>query len=144
MNDDLQARDLNPEVLATELDVLSRSVTAAATKLARLTKEYEGTADENGEFQLGPGALYAMYLDAEIEAIVEESSKAERRPPAEDVRAAMARSRVRTKYPDLVNTYTRLTTEMKAHQMWLHSQKASMNSRQSVLNAARDMSGSRT
>ena len=127
--------DLDPEELVAELNATARSVAAASTKLAKLTNEYErGT---NGD--LGIGTRYAIALDDELTAIYDEAEAKDKRPPAEDIRAAMARRRVRTKHPDLDADYHRVTTELNALTMWLRDQRTVLSARQSVLNGVRSL-----
>ena len=126
--------DLDPETLIRELNIAQRSVASASTKLAKLIKEYEGA---NG--QLGIGTRYEIALDDELTGLYDEHVENDKRPPAEDIRAAMARRRVRTKHPELDADNRRLTTEIKALTLWIRDQKVVINAKQSVLNGVRGL-----
>lgn len=125
--------DLDPERTARELDAASQGVFRASNKLSRLTRQFEGE-----EGQLGVGTEYEIAIEDELTTIYEECSG---KPPAEDIRTAMARARVRTKKPELDMEYRRLSTEMKALQIWISQQRAVMSAKQSVLNASRALAG---
>lgn len=117
---------LDTETIIRELNTAALGVFRAANRLQSLTQEFDG---KDGE--LGVGVLYDIAIEDELTSIYEES---ERKPPAEDIRTAMAKARVRRKKPDLDADYRRLSTEMKATQLWISNQKAVLSARQSVLN----------
>lgn len=133
----LPVSDLDLDTLLTELNEAARGVAASSTKLAKLTKEFENRSNGDGEVQLGVGARYAIALENELVAIWEESEAQDKRPPAEDIRTALAKRRLRQKDPTLVAEYGRITTEMKALQRWISDNKAVVSAKQSVLNGAR-------
>lgn len=131
---------LDPERLLRELNLATRGVDAASTKLADLTKRFENSVDmDTGEITFGVGDLYEIAFDEELNAIYCEYEDDEKRPPAEDIRTARARIRLRKKDPDLVARYKRTLTEMKALQTWISSQKQVISGKQSVLNGLRDL-----
>jgi hypothetical protein len=128
---------LNLETLLAELNAAAQGVGAASTKLAKLTKEFDNRTNGDGEVHLGIGARYAIALENELVAVWEESEAKDKRPPAEDIRTALAKRRLRQKNPSLVAEYGRITTEMKALQRWISDNRAVISAKQSVLNGAR-------
>lgn len=124
-----EAEDLNPETVLRQLNIAAQAVFRASNRLKSLSEELDG---KDGE--LGVGTRYDIAIE---DALVEIYGEAEGRPPAEDVRTAMAKARVRAKHPELDADYRRLTTEIKAARIWISNQKAVLSAKQSVLNGAR-------
>lgn len=122
---------LDPEVLVQELHAAASGVFRASNKLRNLSAEFDG---KDGE--LGVGTLYDIAIEDELAAIYEGSNG---KPPAEDIRRAMAKARVRSKSPDLDANYRRLSTEIKATQIWITNQKVVLSAKQSVLNGVRSL-----
>ena len=125
--------DLDPETVTLELNQAAHAVFRASNHLKKLSEEFDGA-----EGELGIGVQYDIALEDELAEIYESS---EGKPPAEDIRKAMAKARVRTKQPDLDANYRRLSTEIKATQVWISNQKAVLSARQSVLSATKVLSG---
>lgn len=103
----------------------------AATRLAKVTKEYEGTTNEQGEWVAGPQLLWEGAVAAEAARIYNESKK----PPPEAVRDSMAEATVKAKHPELWADYHRLRSEIQALQKWISAKKETISARQSVLSA---------
>lgn len=120
-----------------ELEAAARELDAGSTKLAQMTKEFEGAVDADGEFVPGPGTRYEVAVESKLIEIYDEAIQNDRRPPAEDVRKAMANRAVRTEQPDLYSDWQRLSTEIKALQVWISARKTSISARQSVLKGER-------
>jgi hypothetical protein len=125
------------ETLLRELNTAANGVAAASTKLAQLTKVYENAVNGNGEIAMGVGTRYALALDRELVGVYEEAEAENKRPPAEDVRTALARQRLRAKDGPLVVEHDRVTTEMKALQRWISDNKQVISAKQSVVNGLR-------
>ena len=125
------------ETLLKELNTAANGVAAASTKLATLTKTYENHVNGDGEVHLGVGAQYEIAFEGELVAVYEEAEAKGKRPPAEDVRSALARQRLRAKDGPLIAEHDRVTTEMKALQRWISDNKQVISAKQSVVNGLR-------
>lgn len=121
------------------LDDASKGVQSASTELSKLSQGfYEGRIDEDGAEQLGIGLAFDVALKEELSAIYMDSIEADRRPPAEDIRAAMAFKAVRTKKPALWIEYHGTKARIESLKMWISNQKASISANQSVLRGERE------
>jgi glutathione S-transferase len=121
------------ETLLRELNEAAQGVARASNQLQRLTTGLENAVDLQGVLTLGAGARYRIALEEALIAVYEATDK----PPAADIRMAMARRRLRETAPDLVAEYDRLTTEVKAAQQWIAANKQVISAKQSVLNGVR-------
>lgn len=129
----------NVGAVQVELEQAAQALDAASDELSGLTQQFEGGPDENGEWQPGPQLRYESAVDGHIAAIYEECVAHERRVPAEDVRAAMARARVEREQPDLFADYHRIRSRIEALQRWISARKASVSARQSILSAEKEV-----
>lgn len=125
------------ETIVAELIEKARELDSASTRLIALQRQFEGGPDGNGEWHPGPKLRWEIAVDAEIDAIYEES---ERSPP-QDVRLARAKARARKNNPDLWSDYERLSTEINAFQKWISARKQSISARQSILSAEKLVHG---
>jgi hypothetical protein len=107
------------------LDKASKGVQAAATELSDLSQKFhEARIDDNGEIVNGIGLEYKVAVDEEVVAIFELALAEDRKPPAQDVRAAMAERAVRVKRPDLWAEYHATSARIEALKSWIINQKA--------------------
>jgi hypothetical protein len=115
------------------LDKASKGVEAAATELARLSQEFgEAHIDENGEIQMGLGLQFETALREKRAQIYEAAIAADRRPPPEDVREAMAQRGVREEDPALWVEYNAIQSRIAALRGWIGNQKAIISANQSI------------
>lgn len=123
------------EIMAA-LDEAAKAVQAGSTELSKLIAKFrEGYVDENGELHEGLKLRYEVAIDEELVRIFEESVTKGQRPPAEDVRGALARSAVRSKHPTLWADYNHVETRIHALRLWLSNQKAVISGYQSLRRA---------
>lgn len=122
--------------IAEAVDEASKGVQAAATELAQLSQSfYEGAVDKEGELKMGTGLAFDIAVKEELAAIYTMSIENDKRPPAEDIRAAMAERAVRTKKPELWGEYHTQKARIDALQMWIRNQRAAISANQSLLNS---------
>jgi hypothetical protein len=125
--------------IVRELEDTAQRVKKAADRLYRLTVEVHGGIDqETGEVIQGVDSKWQDAYDAEIIAIESEAIANAVRPPAADIRQALARQRARDKNPTLYADYLRLTAEVEALQRWIATNKSVVSALQSVLRGERD------
>lgn len=113
-----------------ELNEAAGALQRAANHLYRETLRFEGAE--------GVGARYETAIKARLVQIYEDALEDEKRPPAEDVRKAMAEKRVRDDNPQLWIDHRNGTTDLTAARIWISATKAAINARQSVLKGERD------
>lgn len=116
------------------LDKGSRQVEATAAELSRLTQDFhEAKVDEaTGEIVFGVGLQLERAIDAELVEIYEKAVTAGNRPPAEDIRKAMARRLVEKQYPQLWVEYHGMKARIEALSSWISNAKAAINANQSI------------
>ena len=125
--------------IVRDLEDTAQRVKKAADRLYRLTVEVHGGIDqETGEVIQGVDSKWRDAYDAEIIAIESEAIANAVRPPAADIRQALARQRAREKNPTLYADYLRLTAEVEALQRWIATNKSVVSALQSVLRGERD------
>jgi hypothetical protein len=125
--------------IVRDLEDTAQRVKKAADRLYRLTVEVHGGIDqETGEVIQGVESKWQDAHDAEIIAIESEAIANAVRPPAADIRQALARQRARDKNPTLYADYLRLTAEVEALQRWIATNKSVVSALQSVLRGERD------
>lgn len=125
--------------IVRDLEDTAQRVKKAADRLYRLTVEVHGGIDqETGEVIQGVEPKWQDAHDAEIIAIESEAIANAGRPPAADIRQALARQRAREKNPTLYADYLRLTAEVEALQRWIATNKSVVSALQSVLRGERD------
>lgn len=133
---------LDPAVTTVELRSAARSLEKAAAKLGKLTKDFRGRInEETGEFERGPGARFEALVEGEVIRIYTEATTAQKRPPGEDVRRAMAEANVRKDNPALAADYDVMAIEITALKQFISSQKQVISGHQSVLSAAKVLTG---
>lgn len=116
------------------LDLASKGVQAASTELSKLTQEFHDAGiDDNGELVMGVGLQFDIAVKEELAVIYTTALENDRRPPAEDIRAAMAERAVRTKKPDLWMGYHHTKARIDALKGWISNQKSSISANQSLL-----------
>lgn len=123
------------------LDEASKGVQAASTELSKLSQGFhEASVDpDNGEVKdLGIGLQFDVAVKDELAAIYEQAIEESRRPPAEDLREAMAHRAVQTKKPSLWASYHTTKARIDALKLWISNQKASISANQSILRGERE------
>jgi hypothetical protein len=124
------------------LDDASKGVQAASTELSKLSQEFhEARVDpQSGELgELGTGLLFDIAIKDEIATIYSDAIQADppRRPPAEDIREAMAHRAVQTKKPELWASYHTTKARIDALKTWISNQKSAISANQSILRGER-------
>lgn len=120
--------------ISEALDEASKGVQAAATELSKLSQEFhDAYVDEQGELHMGVGLQFEIAVKEELAAIYTLALENERRPPAEDIRAAMAERSVRTKKADLWTAYYHTKARIDSLQSWISNQRSTISANQSLL-----------
>lgn len=115
----------------------SREVEKAADSLYHKIRAFTGHVDEQGEWVEGVGPRYRAALDTALIEIYERAISDGQRPPAEDIRTALAVRRVREAEPALCVDHMRLEADIQALRQWISNRKAAINAKQSVLKGER-------
>lgn len=118
------------------LDQASRGVQAASTELSKLSQEFhEAHIEVTGEIVNGLALQFKIAVDEEVIAIYEMALASDMKPPATDVRAAMAERAVRVKHPELWAKYNAMDARINALKTWVVNQKAVISANQSIRRA---------
>lgn len=123
------------------LDEASKGIQAAATELSKMSQAFhEAKVDpESGEIgELGIGLRFDIAVKDELATIYESHIEEGRRPPAEDIREAMAHRAVQTKRPDLWASYHSTKARIDALRSWIANQKSATSANQSILRGERE------
>jgi hypothetical protein len=123
-----------------DLDELALETMRYADQLRQTSHRLHGF-EKSGERHPGVRQLYEEALDDALDAIVSHYEEEEKRPPAEDIRAARARKRLRREQPDLVDEYNILVAQERRIERWLRSAESATRARQSVLKTERELAG---
>lgn len=114
------------------LDDASKGVQAAATELSKLSESFHEARLDDGKLVNGIGLEYKVAVDKEVVTIFELALSEDRKPPAQDVRAAMAERAVRVKRPELWAEYHAADARINALKLWISNQKAVISANQSI------------
>ena len=115
------------------LDEASKGVQAASTELSKLSEKFHSAKiDGEGEIHNGIGLAYKVAVDEEVVTIFELALAEDRKPPATDVRAAMAERAVRVKRPDLWAEFHATKSRIDALKLWVSNQKSVISANQSI------------
>jgi len=129
-----------PEI-QRDLDEARLGIHAKANELADLMEDFH-KADVDpltGDIRaLGVGLRFDIARKEELAFIYENAIENDRRPPAEDIRAAMAERAVRAKQPALWAEYHNTHTRISALKSWIGNQKSAISAGQTVLKAERE------
>lgn len=106
------------------LDSACASVQAAGTELAKILSDF-------GEVKLS----WDVAVEEELIRIYEEAIERGERPPAEDIRSALAFGAARKKHPELHMDYEAKQNRITALKSWVSSQKAVISGYQSLRRA---------
>lgn len=120
-----------------DLDDASRGVQKGSTELSQLITRFGEARMEDGEVISGTKLRFEVALDEELVRIYEDALSQGKRPPAEDVRGALARSAVRLKHPQLYAEYEAQKTRIAALKLWLSNQRQVISGYQSLRHAER-------
>jgi hypothetical protein len=120
-----------------DLDDAAKGVQAASTELSQLITRFGEARMEDGTMVQGTKLRYEIALDEELVRIYEDAMADGKRPPAEDVRGALARSAVRQKSPQLYADFKAQETRITALKLWLSNQRQVISGYQSLRNAER-------
>jgi len=124
-----------------DLDELASRTMEQADALRLLSQRFHGHETKSGVKVAGIKLQYEEALDDALDAIVEPFEAEGKRPPAEDVRAARARKRVKREHPDLYDEYHALDATIRRIERWLRDSRSAVMARQSVLKTERELSG---
>lgn len=127
-----------------DLNELASRTMSATDKLRLVSMRLHGHEDVDkatGEVTRTQGVKieFEEKLDEELLAIAEPFIDAGKRPPAEDIRTAQARKRVKEKYPDLWDEVHILEATMRRLERWLRDARSATMARQSVLKTEREL-----
>jgi hypothetical protein len=115
------------------LDEAAKGVQAASTELSRLITEFgEARICDDGEIKEGLRLRYEVAVQDELAALYTIALSDGRKPPAEDIRTALAERAVRTKHPQLYADYNACRTRIEALKLWLSNQRAVISGYQSL------------
>lgn len=120
------------------LDKAAAGVQKAATRLMRLTQSFHEAREGEGGVELGTALAFDIAVKDELASIYNDAIQADRRPPAEDIREAMAHRAVQAKQPELWARYHAEKAEISALQSWISNQKAAISANQSILRGERE------
>lgn len=121
------------------LDKASNGVQKASTRLMRLSQGFhEAKVGNDGQIVMGTGVQFEMALRDELAFIYEDAIENSRRPPAEDIREAMAHRAVQTKKPELWATYHAEKSEIDALKVWISNQKSVISACQTLVKGERE------
>ncbi len=123
-----------------DLNQLGLDVMNANDKLRLVSRRFHGY-EEDGERFPGIKVVYEEAIDEALNAIVLSYEEEGKRPPAEDIRAARARMRVKRENPDLHDDYFILGATIKRIERWLQNARSATMARQSVLKTERELAG---
>jgi hypothetical protein len=112
------------------LNAAAAGLQRAANRLYSRMMKFEG-AD-------GTGTQYDIAVQDQRVAIYDEAISEGKRPPAEDIRAALAEKFVRENEPVLYSNWKKGKTEINALRIWISAMKQSISARQSILRGERD------
>lgn len=131
----------------SEFDVLDLNQIAVrqiqhADKLRTVSQRFHGYEDpETGEKHAGVKLQFEEALNEALLAIAEPYLDDGKRPPAEDIRKAMALRRVKAKLPDLYDEYHALEATISRITRWLGDARNASITRQSVVKTERELAG---
>lgn len=108
------------QILA-DLDKATVGVQKASTELSKLITEY-------GDIKLS----WDVAVEKELIRIYEEAIERGAKPPAEDIRSALALRAAREKHPELHIDYEAKTNRITALKLWISSQKQVISGYQSL------------
>lgn len=132
---------IDPEATVLELRTASRQLAAAAARLGKLNREFDGDYGPEGEWVRGAGREYELKVGIRKVELFNEARKNGERPPGEDARHSIAEVEIRQHHPMLAAEYDRITSERIALQQFISSQKQVISGHQSVLSAAKVLTG---
>lgn len=112
------------------LNTAAAGLQRAANRLYKAILEFEGAE--------GVGTRYDIAVEDQLIAIYDEALAAKQRPPAEDIRRALAEKTVREHEPALYSAWKSGSTEITALRIWISAMKQSISARQSILRGERD------
>lgn len=118
-----------------DLDDAARGVQKGSTELSQLITRFGEARMEDGEIIQGTRLRFEVAIDEELVRIYESALRDGKRPPAEDVRGALARSAVRAKHSQLYADYEAQKTRIEALKLWLSNQRQVISGYQSLRRA---------
>jgi hypothetical protein len=119
------------------LDDAAKGVQAASTELSKLTEAFYESHLDGERVVLGTGLQFDCAVRDELAVIYTDAIENDRRPPAEDIRAAMAQRAVQAKRPDLWAEYHGKKARIEALKSWITNQRAAISANQSILRGER-------
>ncbi len=120
---------VEPVVIQRELEDACRSLDNATDELYKNLVRFESRD--------GPGTLYEIAIQSQLIKLHDEAVEQGKRPPAEDIRRALAERAVRVEQPDLYDEWRELSTKIEAARIYISGRKAAISGRQSVLRGER-------
>lgn len=125
-----------------DLDALAARTIKYADQLRDVSRRFHGYEHPTtGQKFAGVKLQYEEALDSALDAIVTPFEAEGKRPPAEDIRAARARQRVKREHPSLYDEFHALDATIRRIQRWLRDADSAIRAKQSVLKTEREMAG---
>ena len=122
------------------LDQLASRTMRYADDLREVSRKFFGWEDpDSGQKYEGIKLQFENALDDALDALVTGYEDRGERPPAEDIRRARARQRVRRESRDLWDDYHQLDSLMRRMKRWLSDADSAIRAKQSVLKTEREM-----
>lgn len=130
----------------TNLNQLASAVVKRTNQLHTLSERFHGreeTNEETGEITRHPGVklLYEEALAEELLEVVKPFMDEGKRPPAEDIRTALARQHLKLRKPDLYEEYFILDGMIRRIERHLRNYSEAIRARQSVAKSERELAG---
>lgn len=123
-----------------DLDDLAARTLEYADKLRTVSQRFNGYEHDGVKYE-GVKLQFDEAIDAAKLEICDPYLENGKRPPAEDLRMAMARKKVKQEKPALYVEYHQLEASMKRIERWLQDARTASIARQSVLKTERELAG---
>jgi hypothetical protein len=123
-----------------DLDELAARTMTYTDQLRTLSQRFHGY-EHQGEKFAGVKLRFEEAFDEALDDIATHYEDQGKRAPAEDIRAARARKRVKREHPDLYDEYHVLDATIHRLERWLRDSRHAIMARQSVLKSERELAG---
>lgn len=120
-----------------ELERDRQRLNAATSELYRVTLDFRGGIDQEGELRRGVADQFQDALDTELIAFEERCLAEERKLPATDIRTARVNKIVREKHPDLWTRHVALEAQERSLRQVISGRKSAIGAAQSILRGER-------
>jgi len=125
-----------------DLNELGARTLKYADQLRTVSQRFHGYEHpETGEKVPGVKLRYEQAIDQDLVSIASPYLDQGKRPPAEDIREALARRKVKQESADLYDEYHALEATHRRIERWLRDSRSAVMARQSVLKTERELAG---